>query len=104
MNLDGLPLDRIQTMLKFAPGHDRTVDQLGRFMDAARREGLVGVEDGIWRLNMVTQPMGCHILLRNFVVQQWVSSVGRRSLFGMGFRGRELARNILSLIPVIWDS
>jgi len=50
-NLGGLPLDRIQTMLKFAPGYDRTVDQLGAFMDAARREGLVSVKDGIWRLN-----------------------------------------------------
>jgi anaphase-promoting complex subunit 2 len=50
-NLGGLPLDRIQTMLKFAPGYDRTPDQLGVFMDAARREGLVNVKDGIWRLN-----------------------------------------------------
>ena len=50
-NLGGLPLDRIQTMLKFAPGYDRTVDQLGAFMDAARREGLVNVKDGTWRLN-----------------------------------------------------
>ncbi|KAH9953328.1 ubiquitin-protein ligase [Russula dissimulans] len=50
-NLGGLPLDRIQTMLKFAPGYDRTVEQLGAFMDAARREGLVNVKDGIWRLN-----------------------------------------------------
>jgi anaphase-promoting complex subunit 2 len=50
-NLGGLPLDRIQTMLKFAPGYDRTVDQLGAFMDAARREGRVNVKEGIWRLN-----------------------------------------------------
>ena len=50
-NLGGLPLDRIQTMLKFAPGYDRTPDQLGVFMDAARREGLVNAKDGIWRLN-----------------------------------------------------
>jgi anaphase-promoting complex subunit 2 len=50
-NLGGLPLDRIQTMLKFAPGYDRTPDQLGAFMDAARREGLVNVKDGVWRLN-----------------------------------------------------
>ena len=76
MNLDGLPLDRIQTMLKLAPGHDRTVDQLGRFMDAAPREGLVGVEDGILRLNMVTQPTGCHILLRTLVVHQWGEEQG----------------------------
>jgi len=50
-NLGGLPLDRVQTMLKFAPGYDRTLEQLGAFMDAARREGLVNVKDGIWRLN-----------------------------------------------------
>jgi len=50
-NLGGLPLDRIQTMLKFAPGYDRTLDQLGGFLDAARREGLVNVKDGVWRLN-----------------------------------------------------
>ncbi|KAH9169016.1 ubiquitin-protein ligase [Lactarius sanguifluus] len=50
-NLGGLPIDRIQTMLKFAQGYDRSVDQLGAFMDAARREGLVSVKDGIWRLN-----------------------------------------------------
>ncbi|KAF8489248.1 ubiquitin-protein ligase [Russula emetica] len=50
-NLGGLPLDRIQTMLKFAPGYDRSPDQLSAFMDAARREGLVNVKDGVWRLN-----------------------------------------------------
>ncbi|KDR83236.1 hypothetical protein GALMADRAFT_206844 [Galerina marginata CBS 339.88] len=50
-NLGTLPLDRIQTMLKFAPGYDRTIDQLSAFMEAARREGLVVVRDGIWRLN-----------------------------------------------------
>ncbi|KAJ8593951.1 hypothetical protein M405DRAFT_809991 [Rhizopogon salebrosus TDB-379] len=49
-NLGSLPLDRIQTMLKFAPGYDRTVEQLGSFMEAARREGLVNVKDGVWRL------------------------------------------------------
>jgi anaphase-promoting complex subunit 2 len=38
-------------MLKFAPGYDRTIEQLGAFMEAARREGLVVVRDGIWRLN-----------------------------------------------------
>lgn len=37
-------------MLKFAPGYDRTVEQLGNFMEAARREGLVNVKDGMWRL------------------------------------------------------
>ncbi|KIM41173.1 hypothetical protein M413DRAFT_160178 [Hebeloma cylindrosporum] len=50
-NIGALPLDRIQTMLKFAPGYDRTIEQLGGFMEAARREGLVVVRDGIWRLN-----------------------------------------------------
>ena len=50
-NLGTLPLDRIQTMLKFAPGYDRSIDQLALFMEAARREGLVVVRDGVWRLN-----------------------------------------------------
>lgn len=49
-NLGSLPLDRIQSMLKFAPGYDRTVEQLGSFMEAARREGLVNAKDGMWRL------------------------------------------------------
>jgi anaphase-promoting complex subunit 2 len=49
-NLGSLPLDRIQSMLKFAPGYDRTVEQLGSFMEAARRESLVNVKDGMWRL------------------------------------------------------
>ncbi|KIM39184.1 hypothetical protein M413DRAFT_415749 [Hebeloma cylindrosporum] len=50
-NLGALSLDRIQTMLKFAPGYDRTVEQLAGFMEAARREGLVVVRDGMWKLN-----------------------------------------------------
>lgn len=50
-NLGPLPLDRIQSMLKLAPGYDRTMDQLGAFLEAARREGLVASRDGIWRLN-----------------------------------------------------
>lgn len=50
-NLGTLPLDRIQTMLKFAPGYDRTIEQLGAFMEAARREGLVTVSNGMWKLN-----------------------------------------------------
>jgi len=50
-NLGTLPLDRIQTMLKFVPGYDRTIDQLSGFMEAARREGLVVVRDGLWKLN-----------------------------------------------------
>jgi anaphase-promoting complex subunit 2 len=51
MNIDALPLDRIQMMLKFAPGYDRTVEQLGVFMEAARKEALVVVRDGIRKLN-----------------------------------------------------
>ncbi|KAI0822342.1 ubiquitin-protein ligase [Trametes gibbosa] len=49
-NLGALPLARIQTMLKFAPGYDQTIEQLGEFMEAARREGLVIVKDGMWKL------------------------------------------------------
>lgn len=50
-NLGSLHLDRIQTMLKLAPGYDRTIDQLATLMDAARREGLVVQTDGKWKLN-----------------------------------------------------
>jgi len=50
-NIGALPLDRIQTMLKLSPWYDRTIEQLGAFMEAARREGLVAVRDGIWQLN-----------------------------------------------------
>lgn len=49
-NLGTLPLDRIQQMLKFAPGYNRTIEQLAGFMEAARREGLVTVKDGMWKL------------------------------------------------------
>lgn len=49
-NLGSLSLDRIQAMLKLAPGYDRRVDQLATFMEAASREGLVTVKDGLWRL------------------------------------------------------
>jgi anaphase-promoting complex subunit 2 len=49
-NLGGLPLDRIQSMLKLAPGYDRTPEQLAMFMEAARREDLVAFSDGKWRL------------------------------------------------------
>jgi anaphase-promoting complex subunit 2 len=49
-NLGGLPADRIQSMLKLAPGYDRTPEQLAMFMDAARREELVIFTDGKWRL------------------------------------------------------
>ena len=50
-NLGSMPLDRIQTMLKFAPGYDQTIEQLGAFMEAAKREGLVINQAGMWRLN-----------------------------------------------------
>jgi anaphase-promoting complex subunit 2 len=50
-NLGALPLDRIQSMLKVAPGYNRTTDQLAAFMEAARKEGLVAERDGIWRLS-----------------------------------------------------
>ncbi|GJE99308.1 Anaphase-promoting complex subunit 2 domain-containing protein [Phanerochaete sordida] len=49
-NLGQLPLDRIQQMLKFAPNYDRNIDQLAAFMEAARREGLVTVTNGVWKL------------------------------------------------------
>lgn len=50
-NLGGLPIDRIQSMLRFAPGYDQSVDQLSMFLDAARREGVVVCREGMWRLN-----------------------------------------------------
>ena len=50
-NLGQLPLDRIQTMLKFAPNYSKSIDQLNVFMEAARREGLVTVSNGMWKLN-----------------------------------------------------
>lgn len=49
-NLGSLGLDRIQAMLKLAPGYDRTIEQLANFMEAAKREGLVTVKDGLWKL------------------------------------------------------
>jgi len=50
-NLGSLPLDRIQTMLKFAPGYDQLIEQLATLMEAARREGFIVVRDVMWRLN-----------------------------------------------------
>ncbi|KIY51524.1 ubiquitin-protein ligase [Fistulina hepatica ATCC 64428] len=50
-NLGALPIDRIQTMLKLAPGYDQTVDQLANFLEAARREGLLVRRDELWKLN-----------------------------------------------------
>jgi len=49
-NVGPMPADRIQSMLKLAPGYDRTVDQLLVFLDSARREGLVDVKDGVWKI------------------------------------------------------
>ncbi|KAK2463769.1 hypothetical protein APHAL10511_004207 [Amanita phalloides] len=50
-NLGGLPVDRIQSMLRFVPGYDQTIEQLGVFLEAAKREGLLIVGDGVWKLN-----------------------------------------------------
>lgn len=50
-NLGPLPIDRIQSMLKFAPDYTRTVEQLRVFMEAARRENLVSLNNGDWKLN-----------------------------------------------------
>ena len=50
-NLGALSLVRIQGMLKFTNGYDRTIEQLAEFMEAARREGLVTVKDGMWKLH-----------------------------------------------------
>ena len=50
-NLGAMPLDRIQMMLKLAPNYRRTIEQLGAFMETARREGFVTVNNGIWKLN-----------------------------------------------------
>lgn len=39
-------------MLKsFVADYDRTGEQLAMFMEAARREGLVTVQGGMWKLN-----------------------------------------------------
>ncbi|RXW21342.1 hypothetical protein EST38_g4511 [Candolleomyces aberdarensis] len=50
-NLRSLSLDRIHSMLKFAPNYDQAIEDLGVFMEAARREGLVVCRDGMWELN-----------------------------------------------------
>jgi anaphase-promoting complex subunit 2 len=49
-NLSALPLDRIHSMLKFAPDYDQSIEQLSAFMEAAKREGMVVVRDGMWSL------------------------------------------------------
>ncbi|TFK26875.1 ubiquitin-protein ligase [Coprinopsis marcescibilis] len=50
-NLGGLPIDRIQAMLKFVENYDQSIEQLGAFMEVARRENMVVCRDGVWRLN-----------------------------------------------------
>ena len=50
-NVGPMPIERIQNMLKLAPGYDRTADQLGVFLEAARREGLVACTGGVWKIN-----------------------------------------------------
>ena len=50
-NLGTLPVDRIQQMLKFVPGYNQNIEQLSAFLEAARREGLVTVNNGAWRLS-----------------------------------------------------
>ncbi|KZT56877.1 hypothetical protein CALCODRAFT_542803 [Calocera cornea HHB12733] len=49
-NLSALPIDRIQGMLKFAPGYDRSVQELAVFLESARREGLLVFTNGMWKL------------------------------------------------------
>ncbi|TFK95789.1 ubiquitin-protein ligase [Pterulicium gracile] len=50
-NLGPMSLDRVHGMLKLAPDYDRTMDQLAGLLEAARREGMLVVRDGLWRLN-----------------------------------------------------
>ncbi|EJU03787.1 hypothetical protein DACRYDRAFT_49640 [Dacryopinax primogenitus] len=49
-NLSSLPIDRIQAMLKFAPGYNRSVQELAVFLESARKEGLVVFTNGAWKL------------------------------------------------------
>ncbi|GJJ13406.1 hypothetical protein Clacol_007660 [Clathrus columnatus] len=49
-NVGSLPLDRINSMLRFVPGYDRTPAQLGLYMESAKKEGLVTLKDGLWSL------------------------------------------------------
>jgi anaphase-promoting complex subunit 2 len=49
-NVGALPLERINSMLKFVPGYDRTPDQLAMYLESAKRERLVTVKDGLWSL------------------------------------------------------
>ena len=49
-NIGALPLNRINSMLGFAPGYDRTQEQLAMYLESAKREGLVAFKDGLWSL------------------------------------------------------
>jgi anaphase-promoting complex subunit 2 len=49
-NLGPQPLQKIQSMLGLAPGYDRTPEQLGHLLEALRREGMLEVQDALWRL------------------------------------------------------
>lgn len=50
-SLGSLSTERIQQTLGLAPSYDRTVEQLGVFLEALRREGLVErVGSGGWGL------------------------------------------------------
>ncbi|KAK1228790.1 hypothetical protein PQX77_008171 [Marasmius sp. AFHP31] len=42
-------VDNYKNHVTLDPGYDQTVEQLGTFMKAARREGLVSVKDGAWK-------------------------------------------------------
>jgi len=50
-NVGPMPTERIQAMLRLAPGYDRTIEQLATFLEAAKREGLVLQQGPLWRLN-----------------------------------------------------
>ena len=49
-NFTTMSTERIQGMLKYAPGYDRSVDQLTGFLQSAQVEGLVDFKDGSWKL------------------------------------------------------
>ncbi|KAL7414537.1 hypothetical protein BDY24DRAFT_360993 [Mrakia frigida] len=50
-NFGSMSLDRIQSMLGFAPDYNRSLEQLGEFMEALRREGVVDrAASGEWVL------------------------------------------------------
>lgn len=50
INFGALPLERINSMLKYAPGYDRTTEQLAMYLESAKRERLVTTKDGLWSL------------------------------------------------------